>query len=49
MHKLKAHEENIKDVKIAKYLGDTLNTEGTIDELLQIQETKVLARIAKYP
>ena len=44
MHKLKAHEENMKDVKIAKYLGDILNTKGTIDDTIADRRNKSIGK-----
>ena len=47
MHKLKAHEENIKYVKIAKYLGDILNTKGTIDDTIADRRNKSIGKIGQ--
>ena len=47
MHKLKAHKENIKNVKIAKYLGDILNTKGTIDDTIADRRNKGIGKISQ--
>ena len=44
-HKLKAHEENIKDVTHAVYLGDILNQEGTINDTIEDRKNKSIGKI----
>ena len=46
-HKLKAHDENIKDVKSALYLGDILNQEGTMDDTIADRKNKIIGKISQ--
>ena len=39
-HNLKAHDTDSKNVKTAKYLGDILNEDGTIDHTILDRKSK---------
>ena len=41
---LKAHEDNIKEVKSASYLGDILNNEGSIDDTIKTRGDKSIGK-----
>ena len=41
---LKAHEDNIKEVKSARYLGDILNNEGSIDDTIKSRGDKSIGK-----
>ena len=43
--KLKAHDNDMKDVKKAAYLGDILNEEGNINETISDRKNKSIGRI----
>ena len=44
---LKTHEDTIKNVKSATYLGDILNEDGTIDETIKSRKDKSIGRISQ--
>ena len=46
-HQIKAHEQNIKCVKSAKYLGDILNQRGTIDDTITDRKNKSIGKISQ--
>ena len=41
---MKAHEDNIKEVKSASYLGDILNNEGSIDDTIKTRGDKSIGK-----
>ena len=47
MIKLKAHDDDIKDVKSASYLGDILNEEGSIEDTIASRSDKSIGRISQ--
>ena len=46
-HNLKSHEENIKVVEKAVYLGDILNKDGTLDDTIADRKDKSIGKISQ--
>jgi hypothetical protein len=44
---LKAHDDDISDVKKAEYLGDILNQEGTIDDTIKSRKDKSIGKTSQ--